>query len=205
MRDPAPGLYETISGQPLPRFAELRARYGDPADLPPVGQPVRAIHTAIMVKGQWQMPGVRPGHRETDDNGNVWAVESYQRDGETRYHWVLRSEPRDTPPSEPADSSPRVDFRDMLKTDGAWSIKSRLEVALGRPYLATKLAEQLDPETGAKLCDRLEALLSTAYEQARITLATEVAQVVDVQIQAWRAEQERRAKVVTRERFGPHH
>lgn len=33
---PAKGLYETISGDPLPSYGELRERYGDPADLKPI-------------------------------------------------------------------------------------------------------------------------------------------------------------------------
>ena len=34
--DPAPGLHEIISGATLPEFAELRERYGDPANLAPI-------------------------------------------------------------------------------------------------------------------------------------------------------------------------
>jgi hypothetical protein len=138
-RDPAPGLHEALTGRPLPRYAELRARYGDPGDLPPVSKA----------------------------------------------------------PTE------RVDFREMLTTDAAWSVKSRLEVALGRPYLATKLAEQLDPETAIRLCDRLDDLLRSAFDVARNQIAAEVSSAVDARIQVWQAEQDRRAKVVTRERFGP--
>ena len=34
--NPAPGLYEALTGHPLPEFAELRERYGDPATLKPI-------------------------------------------------------------------------------------------------------------------------------------------------------------------------
>lgn len=150
-KDPAPGLYAKVSGgQPLPSFAELRARYGDPSDLPPVAH---------------------------------FTVDA---DGKTTQH---------------APVPERVDFRDMLTTDAAWSVKSRLEVALGRPYLATKIAEQLDPETAARLCDRLDDLLRSAFDVARTQIAAEVSSAVDARIHAWQAEQDRRAKAVTRERF----
>ena len=34
--EPAKGLWETVTGDPLPGFAELRERYGDPAGLNPI-------------------------------------------------------------------------------------------------------------------------------------------------------------------------
>jgi len=39
MSDPVKGLYEAISGEPLPSFGELRERYGDPKDLKPIPVP----------------------------------------------------------------------------------------------------------------------------------------------------------------------
>lgn len=36
LADPVKGLHEAISGEPSPGFAELRERYGDPADLKPI-------------------------------------------------------------------------------------------------------------------------------------------------------------------------
>lgn len=48
-RDPVPGLYAMVSnGEALPRFAELRARYGDPANLPPF--PPSAVETADHIR-----------------------------------------------------------------------------------------------------------------------------------------------------------
>lgn len=160
--DPAPGLYETISGRPLPRYAELRERYGDPRDLPPLPNPA--------------------AHFTVDQTGDV-----------TQHKPI------------PSADTGRVDFREMLTTDQAWTVKARLEVALGRPYLATKIAEQLHPEIAAKLCDRLEAVLGTAYETARAEISNEVAAVVESRVEQWRkdVDRARRAKEATRERF--HH
>lgn len=36
MRDPAPGLHEILTGKPLPPYADLKAKYGDPANLKPI-------------------------------------------------------------------------------------------------------------------------------------------------------------------------
>jgi hypothetical protein len=36
IREPAPGLFETLTGESLPSFGELRERYGDPEALNPI-------------------------------------------------------------------------------------------------------------------------------------------------------------------------
>lgn len=69
-----------------------------------------------MVAGELIPPPARPGQRETDDNGWVWAVEQFKTETGIAHHWVLRSEPRDTPPGEPADSGPRPRF--LLEVKG---------------------------------------------------------------------------------------
>lgn len=103
---------------------------------------------------------------------------------------------------EGASAAPEVDFQAALVDDrAAWAVKSRLEAVIGRPYLATKLADQLDAETGAMLADRLEALLHTAYDQARAQIAGEISSVVDAKMREIHADRERRGKEATRERF----
>jgi hypothetical protein len=151
--EPHRGLFEAISGDPLPSYSELRERYGDPGDLPPVNA------AAEMADGQ----------------------------------------------PLPATDTGRVDFREMLTSDHAWSVKTRLENVLGRPYLSTKIAEQLTPQFAVDLCDRLEALLTDAEQKAVERLTLEVAGIVDQRVREWQRDKARvqRAREVTRERFTP--
>jgi len=207
-RDPAPELYEALTGQPLPPYAELRARYGDPGELPPVTRPVE-IPDAAVEKAARAIYAFPTGRRLEPWNTVTGTLRSeYLRAGRAalvaaRPYLMPIKHVCDPDIDHDHDPVPRVDFREMLTTDAAWSVKSRLEVALGRPYLATKLAEQLDPETAIRLCDRLDDLLRSAFDVARNQIAAEVSSAVDARIQVWQAEQDRRAKVVTRERFGP--
>jgi hypothetical protein len=130
VRDPAPGLYETIHGRPLPSYAELRARYADPAD------------------------------------------------------------------------APEVDFRDLLKDDGkAWATQIRLSVLLGRKYLATKLVDQLDPETSTTLADRLEDIISRRVAERLAEIDQRAAQMVDDKLAQIQADKDAWVRGVTRERF----
>lgn len=65
-----------------------------------------------------------------------------------------------------------LDLHDSLKDDTqAWSVRSRLTKSLGRPALATRLADALPPLLGAELADRLDTLITQALteQQAQIT------------------------------------
>jgi len=158
----APGLMQAIAA-PVPAYGELRAIYGDPADLPPI----------------------LPRHQQaiTDGAAAVRAAVGVA-----------------------ATKTDRVDFRDMLKDDGAaWSAKARLEKVLGRVYLATRLADQLDPETAAQLADRCETLVSQAVAETELRISGEVASAVTdkiTQISVDRAARAKQSEEARRERFG---
>lgn len=95
-----------------------------------------------------------------------------------------------------------VDFRHMLKDDAAaWSAKSRLEHVLNRPYLATQLADQLEPHTAAALADRLETLVSQAVAETELRISAEMSKVVTAKMAEIRRERSERVQEVTRERF----
>ena len=126
--EPAKGLWGTVTGKPLPSYAELRAKYPEPAQ------------------------------------------------------------------------APVVDFHAALRNDShAWDLKTRLEMILGRPYLATKLVDQLDGETATNLADRLQAIVTGEIDAAVRRVHLEVDRQVEAKMEAIRAE---RAKGVSRERFG---
>lgn len=96
---------------------------------------------------------------------------------------------------------PEVDFRAALRNDShAWDLRTRLEVVLGRPFLATQLVDQLTADTGARLADRLEAIVTANVEAAVRKVHEEVDRQVTDKINRLNEE---RAKVVSRERFGP--
>jgi hypothetical protein len=105
----------------------------------------------------------------------------------------------------PLDQPPRVDFREMLADDDqAWSVKSRLEKVLGRPHLSTQLADQLDHETGCKLADRLDTLVSQAVSEAVMAINQQVASVTEQTVDRLRVETEsarKQLREATRERF----
>jgi hypothetical protein len=110
------------------------------------------------------------------------------------------------PLEDPANEcdTPEVDFRAALGDDSAaWTVKSRLEVVLGRPYLATRIADQLDGETGAMLADRLEVLAATSAHAAVSELTAHVEAAVTERIASIRAERFK-AEEVARERFARH-
>lgn len=165
-------------GAPVPSYAELRAVYGDPADLPPI---LPQHQTALRLP-----PPL------------ISAAEAAERVNEAAA--VLR----DTVGVSATDVG-KVDFRDMLKDEAAWSARSRLEKVLGRPYLATALVDQLNPETAAKLADRLESLVSQAVAETELRISSEVASVVTdkiSQISVDRAARAKQMEEARRERFG---
>lgn len=78
-----------------------------------------------------------------------------------------------TPPTEAVtEEIPVVDLHGALKDDTQpWSVRSRLTTSLGRPSLATRLADALPPILGAELADRLDTLITQALteQEAQIT------------------------------------
>lgn len=164
LRDPAPGLYQQMTGRPLPSWTEMQARYGDPAALPPLL--------------------------------GVGAAEAVQRVNEAAA--VLR----DAVGVSAADVG-KVDFRDMLKDDGpAWATRARLEKVLGRPHLATMLADQLDPETAAKLADRLDTIVSQTVAETEMRISRDVTQAVAAKVREISEQRTKWTEEVTHERFG---
>lgn len=155
-----PGLFEQVTGKPLPSYRELRAIYGDPADLPPI----------------------LPQHQQAIADGAAALRDAV---------------------GVSATKVGKVDFRDMLKDDGpAWSVRSRLEKVLGRAFLATALADQLDPEIAVRLADRLDKLVEQAVADHELATAQQVAAAVSAKVQEYRESRETRTEAVTRERFG---
>lgn len=103
----------------------------------------------------------------------------------------------------PEHDAPEVDFRAALKNDGhAWGTKSRLEALLGRPYLATQLVDQLDPEVSTRLAYRLQELFTVELERAMHAVNLEVEAQVQAKIAQFETERVERAEGVRRERFG---
>lgn len=84
---------------------------------------------------------------------------------------VVGGVPVEINPDCPVHGQP-VDLRPLLTDDTqAWSVRSRLTKSLGRPALATRLADALPPLLGAELADRLDTLITQALteQQAQIT------------------------------------
>jgi hypothetical protein len=104
--------------------------------------------------------------------------------------------------AEPGDA-PETDFRAALKDDThAWDTRSRLEMVLGRPFLATELVDQLTPDTSARLAGRLESLITDAITDAVAKVHHDVEVAVALKINAIHEAQIKHAREVSRERFG---
>lgn len=167
-----PGLFEQVTGKPLPSYKELRAIYGDPADLPPILPHHREALAAGVCKSGWHAVGPTRAqpvcltcHPATDA-------------GEVDFRDMLK------------DDGP------------AWSVRSRLEKVLGRAYLATALADQLAPETAVRLADRLDKLVEQAVADHELATAQQVAAAVSAKVQEYRESRTTRTEAVTHERFG---
>lgn len=115
----------------------------------------------------------------------------------------------ETGPAECGTPDPvqEVDFREMLGDDDhAWSVRNRLTAVLGRPYLATQIAQHLPADVSARLADRLDSLVSQAIADDRMRTNQAVATATN---EAWErirsATHEARAqlrKELHGERFG---
>ena len=68
--DPVPGLYEALTGEPLPSFGEMRERYGDPEHLKPIPT---AADVTVHQDGTIQPHTMRIDFREMlrDDPGAI--------------------------------------------------------------------------------------------------------------------------------------
>lgn len=175
--NPAPGLWESLTGTSLPTWAEMRTRF--PA-LPPL-----KVNTE-------KLRGQHP---------TMFEVDEYAAFAPTQAEKMIRAVVQAQVTDEATDVG-EVDFRHMLKDDAAaWSAKSRIEKVLGRPFLATQLADQLDPHTAASLADRLETLVSQAVAEAELAISRDVAAVVSAKVREIRETRSERAKEVARERF----
>lgn len=177
--NPAPGLAETNAAG-VPAWAEMRAKY------PPL--PWRKIDTQKVRA----IVGTNYGLLTTAE-----AVEATKM-------WAQAAKAT----GHPASDVGTVDFRAMLKDDdAAWSAKTRLAKVLGREYLATRLVDQLDPETAAQLADRLDTLVSQAVAETEMRISGEVQGAVSAyseQLAADRAARRKQAEEASRERFHGH-
>lgn len=171
-REPAPGLAGAIAAG-VPSWAEMRAKY------PPL--PWRKVDPGKVrsAVASAKLADVPPPIHER-------IVEHARAAAEAHY----------------ATQAGEVDFRHMLKDDAAaWSAKARIEKVLGRPYLATQLADQLAPDTAAALADRLESLVSQAVAETEMRLSAETSRLVTEKIAEIRATRTSPAEAVSRERF----
>lgn len=189
-REPAPGLAEAIAAG-VPSWAEMRAKY------PPL--PWRKVDPEALraklpaPRAKWaDLLGVPSG---------VAAAASAAMGNAIRAAAEAEQEQRRAEVLGATDQG-EVDFRHMLKDDAAaWSAKARIEKVLGRPYLATQLADQLAPDTAAALADRLESLVSQAVAETETRLSAETSRLVSEKIAEIRATRTSPAEAVSRERF----
>ena len=168
-RDSAKGLWESLTGAPLPSWAEMRQKY------PPL--PWRKVDPEALREAI---------HEARKNDVPIGAATAVDLPGGI----VVTMD---------------VDFRAMLKDDNAaWSAKTRLAAVLGREYLATRIVDQLDPETAAQLADRLDTLVSQAVAETEMRISGEVSRVVTDKITAIsidRAQRAKQAEEARRERF----
>lgn len=87
------------------------------------------------------------GSLYADDSGQRWRA---GREDDQRATWR-----RDEEAADPAYSTGRVDFSEMLTQDYQWSLKHQFDALLGRPYLSTQLAALLPADVALRLADRL--------------------------------------------------
>lgn len=202
VRNPAPGLWESLTGTSLPTWTEMRTRF--PA-LPPLKvntEKLRGQHPTMFEGDEYAAfaptstelaaAAMRDAIKESGVSG-ADVVEAYTAGDAELARIKAHAEATDVG---------EVDFRHMLKDDAAaWSAKSRIEKVLSRPFLATQLADQLDPHTAASLADRLETLVSQAVAEAELAISRDVAAVVSAKVREIRETRSEQAQAVSRERF----
>lgn len=202
-----PGLFEQMTGRPLPSYRELRAIYGDPADLPPILPRHREALASGAVAGGLGRPACAHQCEHLYESECANQPRPCRMPGETGQQVADQIKAtanalRDAVGVSATDVG-KVDFRDMLKDDGAaWSVKARLEKVLGRAYLATALADQLAPDVAVMLADRLDKLVEQAVADHELATAREVAAAVTRKVQEYRDSHKTRTEAVTHERFG---
>ena len=200
--DPAPGLWESLTGTSLPTWAEMRSRF--PA-LPPLKvntEKLRGQHPTMFEVDEFAAFGAPSTMLAAAAARDVIKASGVSGADLAEAYTAGDAELARIKAQAEATDVGEVDFRHMLKDDAAaWSAKSRLEKVLGRPFLATQLADQLDPHTAASLADRLETLVSQAVAEAELAISRDVAAVVSAKVREIRETRSERAKEVTRERF----
>lgn len=98
-----------------------------------------------------------------------------------------------------------TDYRALLVDDEHdWSVRHRLTATLGRPALATRLADALPPALGAELADRLDTLVTQARSEAVVELENLISEGMTAARDRLSAEAAKQLREVHDERFrGP--
>jgi hypothetical protein len=166
-------------------YRELRAVYGDPADLPPI---LPRHQEALGVKPDCSCPnfaGFCSAHVATPQQAIA--------DGAAAIRDAVGA------------VATKVDYRDMLRDDDQpWSPRTRLTASLGRRALATRVVDKLPAGLAAELADRLEVLIGQAVAEAEARIKAELDSVVNDKIDQISADREaraRQAEEARRERF----
>lgn len=151
--NPAPGLFEQLTGQPLPPYVQ------------PCTCPRGDFHNGI--------------------------------DPDCPQHGLSAA--------AIAARGPAVDYRPLLVDDAHdWSVRKRLEATLGRPALATRLADALDPHLGAELADRLDTLVTQARSEAVVELENLISEGMTQARERLSAEAAKQLREVHDERYRGH-
>lgn len=98
-----------------------------------------------------------------------------------------------------------VDYRPLLVDDEHdWSVRHRLSASLGRPALATRLADALSPQLGAELADRLDTLVTQARSEAVVELENLISEGMTQARERLSAEAAKQLREVHDERYRGH-
>lgn len=102
----------------------------------------------------------------------------------------------------PATDTGRVDFREMLSESWQPAARDRMNAVLGRPYLATQLAELLPADVCMRLVDRLEHLIEERVRSELEQIHLDVDNAVATTLTRLAAAADDKRRELTRERFG---
>lgn len=115
---------------------------------------------------------------------------------------LMHQHPANTACSLGVPPFPVADLHDALADDDHdWSVRHRLSLVLGRPALATRLADALPPLLGAELCDRLDTLVNQARTEAIVNLENTLSEGITQARARLEAESAERLKAVHDERY----
>lgn len=100
------------------------------------------------------------------------------------------------------DPDAPADLHDALDDDSpAWSVRSRLTAVLGRPALATRLADALPPLLGAELADRLDTLITQAVSESEAQITQQLSDQYHAARARLDADAEKKLREVHYERY----